>query len=273
MQAYKYSLWESCLFKLYRDTPAGISIIKGDYKTGKTNFALFLAFDVLKNKLGIIKDVGTNIQVFQDPSMQKLDSRIKYIDNFVDLETFLFRNKRRKIFIYDEAIKSTPSRRAMSKLNVKWLEYVPELSKAKCHMFVITQSESFVEKLFLHEPLKKAEWIKQDRKTVKLKSPILREPITFYNVPATSLIYDPDLQAVWRMEPKNQELSLTDEIRIAFDYADGLSTDKIVQKYEWIKTRRQAVMWIQKGIKQLRRMLFESSLVPNADRERKNLNF
>ena len=259
-----FSIWESCLRKIY-DTPASVTVIAGEWKTGKTDFALRLSFDELKEKLGIIKEIGTNIEVYKDSSFSELDDRIRYVDNFVDLESFLFGNRNRKVFIYDEAIKTTPSRKAMSKINTKWLEYVPELSKARCHLIIITQEEEFTEKLFLHPTFVRARWIKLNKTTVELV--IGRyEKYRFYDIPKTSLIFDPFNSAIWRMQPKELKLAVSDEIKIAFDYADGLSTDQIVQKYDFIKTRKQAVLWIQKGIRKLRQIL-QSVNVSNERRE------
>jgi len=153
------SLLDACLKRVY-DAPASITVVTGKWKTGKTDLSLRISFDELKSRLGIIKEVATNIKL-QHPE-------IKYIDNFEDFEFWVFQNKRPKIFIYDEAIKSTPSRRAMSEINTKWLEYVPELSKGRCHLIVVTQEVDFTEKLFLHPTFVRAQWIKLDKTVADL---------------------------------------------------------------------------------------------------------
>ena len=215
--------WDECLIKLYKESPASISVISGKWKTGKTDFALFLAIDELHDRLKIVEEVGSNIQTD--------DTSITYINNFVDLETWLFRNKRRKVFIFDEALKAAPSRSAMSRLNVKWLEYVPELSKARTHLFIITQEESFMEKLFLHPTFVRARWIKLNLKTVDLISQQFDGICRFNDVPKTRVSFDPYRIATWQMEP-DAEMSVVDnDILAALAYARGEKTHEIMQKF------------------------------------------
>ena len=249
-----FNLWESCLRKIY-NTPASVTVVTGEWKTGKTDTSLYIAFDELKEKLGIIKKIGTNIKVFKDEKFTELDDRIAYIDNFVDLEMFLFQDKKPKVFIFDEAIKSAPSRKAMSQINTKWLDYVPELSKAKCHLIVVTQSKNYMEKLFLDPIFVRAEWRKINKTTVILT--ILKPTIeihTFHDVPGTSLKFDPYRQAIWRMHPEKKMENLPFEVKIAFDYAHGISSEELMQKYQ-LGSRMQAVRLIRKGIRILEQIL------------------
>ena len=249
-----FNLWESCLRKIY-GTAASVTVVTGEWKTGKTDTSLYIAFDELKEKLGIIKKIGTNIKVFKDDKFTELDDRITYVDNFVDFETFVFQDKKPKVFIFDEAIKAAPSRKAMSQLNTKWLEYVPELSKGRCHLIVITQAKNYMEKLFLDPMFIRAEWRKIDKTTVVLT--ILKPRIeihTFYDIPPTSLKFDPYRQAIWRMHPEKKMENLPFEVKIAFDYAHGISSEELMQKYQ-LGSRMQAVRLIRKGIRILEQML------------------
>lgn len=216
--------WDDCLIAHYKKTPASVSVVTGKWKTGKTDFALFLAVDELRDRLGIVEDVGTNVQV--------TDQSVVYVNNFVDLETFLFRNKRRKVFILDEALKAAPSRSAMSKLNVKWMQYVPELSKAKTHLIVITQEESYMEKLFLHPTFIRARWVKKDLKTVDLISQLYPgEVYRFNDIPKSKVSFDAYCIAKWSMEPKEIARVDDQDITIAIEYAKGEKTHNIMEKY------------------------------------------
>jgi len=259
-----FSLWESCLRKIY-NTPASVTVVTGEWKTGKTDFALYLTFDELKERLRVIEKIGTNIKVFKDEKFSDLDDRIVYVDNFVDFETFVFQDKKPKVFIFDEAIKSSPSRKAMSKLNTKWLEYVPELSKGKCHLIAITQAKDYTESLFLNPIWNRAEWHKINKTTVILT--ILKPRIemhTFYDVPPTSLKFDPYRQAIWRMYPEKKMENLPFEVKIAFDYAHGVSSEELMQKYQ-LGSRMQAIRLIRKGIRILEQMI--SNIVTNEWKE------
>jgi hypothetical protein len=216
------SLLDACLKRIY-DAPASITVVTGKWKTGKTDLSLRISYDELKNRLGIIKEAATNIKL-QHPE-------IKYIDNFEDFEFWLFQNKRPKIFIYDEAIKSTPSRRAMSEINTKWLEYVPELSKGRCHLIVVTQEVDFTEKLFLHPTFVRAQWVKLDKTVADLIITGDQHVYRFNGIPKTTVPFDPYSIAEWRLSRGSFDFSLVDrDIKIALDYAK-LPSKQVMDKY------------------------------------------
>jgi len=216
------NLLDACLKRIY-DAPASITVVTGKWKTGKTDLSLRISYDELKNRLGVIKEVATNIKL-QHPE-------IKYIDNFEDFEFWVFQNKRPKIFIYDEAIKSTPSRRAMSEINTKWLEYVPELSKGRCHLIVVTQEVDFTEKLFLHPTFVRAQWVKLDKTVADLIITGDQHVYRFNGIPKTTVPFDPYSIAEWRLSRGPFDFSLVDrDIKIALDYAK-LPSKQVMDKY------------------------------------------
>jgi len=254
----QFTVWEQTLRNIY-DAPASVSVVTGEWKSGKTNFALYLAFDELKETLNLVNHVGTNVKVFKDHSYNELDERIQYVDNFNDLEIFLFQDRKPKALIFDEAIKSAPSRKAMSQMNTKWLEYVPELSKAKCHLIVVTQAKDYTESIFLNPIFAKTEWHKISKTSVELrifKSKI--ERYRFHDVPPTCLIYDPYSQATWKLQAELKIESLPLPLKIMFDYGHGLSGDELRQKYG-LSSRTQAMRYVQEGIR-LVEQLFSAKL-------------
>jgi hypothetical protein len=252
-----YSTWESCLRRIYGG-PASVISISGPWKTGKTDFALHLTEEL--KRLGLIYVAGANIQCFKDNNCEIQDeSQIKYIDNFGTLEGWMFSGNR-KAMLYDEAITSTPSRRAMSEINTHWLKIIPELSKGRMHLIVITQEESITEKVFFHPTFHMASWEKirlskynpQFRKMVKLRaSKFIPKPIIFKNLPPTKIIFDPFRSATWRMAPQETDI-MDDDLRILFDYGQGVSSDEIVKRYPFLHTRRDVTMYMRRGIKKLR---------------------
>lgn len=220
-----------------------MSVISGKWKTGKSDFALFLAVDELRDRLGVVEQVGSNIQT-DDPS-------IAYINNFVDLETWLFKDRKRKVFIFDEALKAAPSRSAMSKLNVKWMQYVPELSKARTHLFVITQEEAYMEKLFIHPTFIRARWIKKALKTVDLISQLYHgEVCRFNDIPKSKVSFDPYCIATWQMEPTGEAAMVDDDIRVAIEYANGGKTHEIMEKYG-LKYRCELTNAVKRALKKM----------------------
>ena len=118
-----------------------------------------------------------------------------------------------------------------------------------------------MEKLFLDPMFIRAEWRKINKTTVVLT--ILKPKIevhTFYDIPPTSLKFDPYSQAIWRMHPQRKMENLPFEVQIAFDYAHGVSSEELMQKYQ-LGSRMQAVRLIRKGIRILEQML--SNVVTN----------
>ncbi|MBC7113220.1 MAG: hypothetical protein H5T34_04270 [Candidatus Methanomethyliales bacterium] len=230
------------MIKLYKESPASISVITGKWKTGKTDFALFLTIDELRDRLGIVEKVGTNIWV-DDPT-------VSHIDNFVDLETWLFMDRKKKAFIFDEALKAAPSRSAMSKLNVKWLEYIPELSKARTHLFIITQEESFTEKMFLHPTFVRARWIKRALKVVDLISDQFDGVNRFTDIPKSKVNFDPYKIATWSLEPKGDLNIVDNDILLAVEYANNSRTHEIMKKYG-LKYRSDLTNALRRAIKKM----------------------
>ena len=252
------SPWESTLRKIYGG-PASVTTIKGEWKTGKTDFALYLT-ERLK-ELGLINRAAANIQCFKDKDCTvRSDEDITYIDNFAQLPPWLFTGYR-KAMLYDEAITSTPSRRSMSQLNTEWLKFIPELSKGRCHLIVITQEESFTEKVFFHPTFHMASWEKialgrnhpQFRKMVRLRGKEFPKPFVFRSLPPTKIIFDPYRSATWKMAPDTVENLNDDDLKICFDYANGVSYDQIVKKYPFLHCRRDVRDRIRRGIKKLRK--------------------
>lgn len=259
-----YSTWESVLRRIYGG-PASVTTVKGPWKTGKTDFAIHLTEEL--KRLGLIYVAGANIQCFKDSGCEDLDeSQIRYIDNFVSLETWMFSGNR-KAFVYDEAITSTPSRRAMSGMNTEWLKVIPELSKGRMHLIVVTQEESITEKVFFNPTFHVASWEKiqlsshnpQFRKMVKLRaSKVISKPLIFKNLPPTKIIFDPFRSATWRMAPQETDI-MDDDLRILFDYGNGISYDNIVERYSFLHSRKQVAERIRRGIKKMGKFLSSSN--------------
>jgi hypothetical protein len=256
--------WDYVINTIYKETPASISIIEGDWKTGKTDFALHLAVDELRDRRHLVSRVASNIRCFEDQECRiPNSSRVEYIDNF-DLLRLFISKPGRKVFIYDEALKNTPSKRAMTTLNAEWLKVVPELSKGGdrnnpggCHLFVLTQEDSLTEKLFLHPTFKTAKWKKvrlhpmnsQFRKLVRLSSKLLKRKTTFRNLPATTVNFNPYLSASWSLHPTEKDIGTYPlELQVVMEYAKGFSTDLIVKKHPELRDRKEVTRKLRKGM-------------------------
>lgn len=254
------SFWETCLRAIYGE-PSSVSVLIGEWKTGKTDLALHLIEEC--KRLELISQAGSNIMCFKDKGCTEPDpENVRYIDNFLELKSWMYTGFR-KMFIFDEALKSAPSRRAMSRLNTGWLEILPELSKGRCHLVVIVQTKDYAEKSFLDPAYVRAEWEKptlrpsnpQYRKIVDLRSRLIPWPYnhTFQDLPPTKIFFDPYRSAPWKEVPEGTQLgNLSIELQIAWDYGHGLSTDDIVKKYKNdCRDRTQATRMIRKALKAL----------------------
>ena len=259
MTEKQYSKFRAVLKTIYGE-PHGITIIKGNWKTGKTDFVLKL-YEILK-EMKLIHEASGNIQTYKDESCEiPLTEPIKYIDNFVMLKAWMFGNLNRKAFFFDEAMKSAPSKRAMTALNAEWQKVIPELSKGKVHLFALTQEESMTERIFRHPTFNIAIWTKimlppthsQYRKRVRVSSKLLNEHYQFDNVSKCKTIFNPYLSASWSMEPTNIESLFENslELRVAKAYSEGMSTDRIKSLYPEIKDRKEATRALRKALKVL----------------------
>jgi hypothetical protein len=218
----------------------------------------------LKDRRHLVSRVSSNIRCYEDAECRIPDgSRVEYIDNF-DLLRLFISKPGRSVFIYDEALKNTPSKRAMTTLNAEWLKVVPELSKGGdrnnpggCHLFVLTQEDSMTEKLFLHPTFKTCLWKKvrlhplnpQFRKMVKLSSKLLTRRITFRNLPATTVNFNPFLSANWLLHASGKDIgSYPLELQVCMEYAKGLSTDQLVKQHPELRDRKEVTRKLRKGM-------------------------
>lgn len=177
-----------------------IVMVKGDWKTGKTNLGLRIVEDLLKLK--IIKIAGTNIEI------EETDTILKITD-FPTLREFHFdnpRNPTHKAFVFDEAGKLTSRRGAMSKRNRAWYEFIPELSKGRCRLIVITQSEYIADSIFTDSQFTKAIFTTYKRKTyyASVESELFRRIVnrtqSIRPFPKCEIVYNPYGSAQWFLE-------------------------------------------------------------------------
>lgn len=257
------SKFREVLKKIYGE-PHGITVIKGDWKTGKTDFGLHL-YEILTD-MGLIQDCAGNIQTFQDPDCEiPINDPIKYVDNFLEMKSFMFRNLNRKMFFYDEAMKNAPSKKAMTLLNSEWQRVIPELSKGKTHLVAFTQEESMTEKIFMHRTFNVAHWEKirlppsnpQFRKLVKVSSKLLRETYQFRNVRRTRIYFNPYLSAIWTLEPSQKDNLIENsiELKVTHEYMSGMSFSKIRDAHPELLHNTQVQRLIRSGLKSLFRLL------------------
>ena len=135
------SEWIKILKRIF-EHEAIIIIVKGFWKHGKTNVALKLMEDCLE--IGIIQIGATNIRI-------KESDKIRFIEDMPSLKEFHYDdsiNPKHKMYIFDEAGKLALRRSAMSKENREWMKFIPELSKGRMKLVVVTQQEFMTDSIF-----------------------------------------------------------------------------------------------------------------------------
>ncbi len=157
-------------------------LIAGEWKTGKTDFALLIAERLLD--LGIVKKIGSNIET-DDP-------RIEFISSLERLRYWLYADKYRKLYILDEAGVHFPRRTPMKEKNVQAIQLLPEISKAHAKLIIVSQDPDSIDSQLLNPVWLKALIVKDSLKNARLISNFIGDiPIKFRNIPPTTIKFDP----------------------------------------------------------------------------------
>lgn len=197
-------LLQRILKKIFK-SPVVVNV-EGEWKTGKTDFALFAA-ELIK-ELGLVDEVATNIETF---------GAFTYISDLKSLKFWLHRNKEAKLYIFDELNVNAPARRAMSNKSVGIISILPECSKAHARVICIAQDvagidSEFKKKVWVKATFSKLITKKNKLKTVKVFSPtFLKHTYIFHDVPRTTIKFDPDLIAPFTLEPQDNSRIIKDE--------------------------------------------------------------
>lgn len=238
-QMYRKTQLYQMLVAVLRDPV--VILIEGDWRSGKTNNALLVAY--LAKKWGIVDKIGTNIRVHG-----ALAKEVDFIETTGKLQEWMHRDKSEKIFILDEALKTIYKRKAMSKLTVKIItEIMPEVSKGHCRLFVLTQINKLDDDV-LHPAFHRATWkcVKRGVMECASKHYAFRR---FTGLPKSPIEYDPDTLARF-LDKDVYKLGDERNLPIIFDvarrYANGDTLTKI-QKDTGIH-KQQVKRYIQKAL-------------------------
>lgn len=188
--------FDFCLFKLF-DLPSSFVLIIGDWKTGKTDFALLIAERLLE--LRIVSKVASNIKTWDCP--------IEFISDLPTLKAWLHADRTRKLYIFDEAGLHLHRRRSMSKKNIGFMTLLPEISKAHARMIGITQNPTSIDKELLSPVWCKGLIFKLSKLKVKMVSELFLPDNAvqeFYPVPKTNIPFDPYAIAPFKLTAPTQ---------------------------------------------------------------------
>jgi hypothetical protein len=215
--------WHYVLHKLF-ERPS-LVLIGGKWKTGKTDFALFIAECLLKlpswsnpEHKTIVAEVASNIETF---------GRFPMISDMISLKQWLYGSNKRKLYILDEANIHLPSRRAMSGKSVEFVKLLAEISKAHARIIVIGQDVLSVDKMFLEEIWCRGVFVKESLKKAQLFSAELIRPYTFSNIPPTSIKFNPYAIAPFTEKPSGKVFFKDTDKQVLWDWSHGKSLKEL----------------------------------------------
>jgi len=207
--------------------PASVTVITQHFgwKFGKTDFSLLLA--EMLWELGLIDMAASNTETLGD-------YKIEFINDFANYDEWSRRNSRRKLFIFDEVIESSQRRRAMSSINIGWVKRIPQLSKGRCHLVVVTQSMRLTESAFGNWTFLRGVWWKLNKTTVKFFNPhMFSEEIVWHDLPKTRIQFDPYEFATFQEKgivKASGQLTLTRDDKIVLYAKQGMHMNEIAKK-------------------------------------------
>ena len=221
---------------IYHDTTASVVAIGGLWKTGKTNFGLLLCEEL--RRLKWIVRFASNVET--DASW------IEKVQSLSGLQMWSSQNSFSKLFLYDELIESTPSRRAMSTLNVEWVKFLPQASKKHLHILVLMQTqdyrlENYADSVWFSRTYNRGTWMKRSLKQAEFSSENLKVASYILDgIPPTAIGYNPDLSATFAMSDDVLNFALLpDELKAGIIYGQGKNFQDIEKALNIQKGNRQ----------------------------------
>lgn len=210
--------WRYALHKLF-DHPS-VVLIGGVWKSGKTDFALYIAETLQKMPFGnngqekVVNEVASNIDT---------KGHYPYIYDLVTLRQWLYATNHRKLYILDEASEHLPSRRAMSSKSVGFISIIPEISKAHGRLLVVGHQLLTIDKTMLDEVWCRGVFLKLGLKKAQLISHLIPRPFAFNNIPRTSITFDPYSIAPFQEQPSGKLLFKDSDQQMLWEWSNGKS--------------------------------------------------
>lgn len=222
-----------------------VVLVGGIWKTGKTDFALYIAETLLnlpsyRNPVDctVVNRVASNIETHGTFPM---------ISDMLSLRQWLYETSEVKLFILDEANVHLPSRRSMSGKSVEIVKLLAEVSKAHARMIVIAQELTKIDKEFLNPTWVRGVFIKRSLKKAQLISHLLEKQYAFNNIPKTSIPFDPYAVAPFTEKPASNILFKDEDMQKLWDWSD----QKQSYKELGFTHPQQFNRWLRRNVKKL----------------------
>ena len=218
--------------------PAPIIFVTGRMGRGKTDFCLLIG--ELALQYGWVKHVATNIKVF--------DERFLHITSWAELENWLKLDKRKKLYIFDEASSNISRRTPMAQLNRKIIDLAFKLRKYRAHLLLAAVSRGLVDSTFEAIPdLVLGEFQKISRETAILQSDLFDDLVVIRNIPPTTVKFDTYDIAPFSLTPPDEGLQFLC-CKVAKRYAETGNMSKVANEFG-IPTREQVKQLLIKHIR------------------------
>ena len=218
--------------------PAPIIFVTGRMGKGKTDFCLLIGELALQNRW--VNHVATNIKVFDD--------RFVHITSWAELENWLKLDRKKKLYIFDEASSNISRRTPMAQLNRRIVDLAFKLRKYRAHLLLAAVSRGLVDSTFETIPdLVLGEFQKVSRETAILQSDLFDDLIIIRNIPPTTVKFDTYDIAPFSLTPPDEGLQFLC-CKVAKRYAETKNMTKVAQEFG-IPTREQVKQLLIKHIR------------------------
>jgi hypothetical protein len=189
-----------------------VVLIGGTWKTGKTDFSLWLSEKLMKTEYKLQKDCKKNFTLVNDVS-SNIDTNGVYplISDLVTLRQWLYSNNHRKLYIFDEASEHLPCTRAMSSKSVGIKAIIPQVSKAHGRMIIVGHNLLKIDKEMLNETWCKGIFFKWALHQATLISNLLPKPFDIVDIPPTTITFDPYILAPFTEKPYSKDVFFKEE--------------------------------------------------------------
>jgi len=208
-----------CLRRLF--SIPSLVLVNGKWRTGKTDMSLLISELLLKMKL--VSMVGSNIQIDNDKTYD-------YITSLTELKYWLHKNRRRKLYILDEANVHLFRRDAMTKKTTTFIKLLGEVSKAHAKIIIIGQEIEEIDSILLNPTWCRGIINKLSKTKAEIKSKlIIPNYIKFTGIPKTRLKFDPDNIAPFTQQPEEgiKRMFKDEEKRLLWRWSTGESCEKL----------------------------------------------
>jgi hypothetical protein len=221
-------------------------LVWGEWKTGKTDFALLMSEIAKAN--GVVDIVKTNIGQDEYEQIKDYDTLKDWLHS-AENTPYEGQGDFLKLFLYDELNVHAMSWRSISKKNVGLKVLLPEVSKAKARMVCICQNPKDIDKVLKDRNWLKGGFRKKSRDflgEMELLAPqISITPISFHNVPPSHIEFNPYETAPMELKRDFTPMLKDDlELQNLYNYAKGRIGARDIMNHpeQW---RRHVRKWLR----------------------------